>query len=33
MDSEGANEEQITGTPRVFEYEADWQPVSPVAAP
>ena len=29
MGSDGANKTQITDTPRVFEYEADWQPVLP----
>lgn len=29
MDSDGTNEEQITDTPRAFEYEADWQPAPP----
>ena len=28
MDSDGANKEQITDTPRAFEYGADWQPLS-----
>lgn len=29
MDSDGANKEQITDTPRAFEYGADWQPFPP----
>jgi dipeptidyl aminopeptidase/acylaminoacyl peptidase len=27
MRADGTNKRQITGTPRAFEYEADWQPL------
>ncbi len=29
MRADGTNKRQITDTPRAFEYEADWQPLTP----